>query len=222
MSDQNQPAPKTDKDPVIPIPRENPFRAISRMFHSSVGRLPGHLVVIFCISLVLAVMAGVVLKLAETGEDKPQNYLVQRLEVDQTKPVLAEEALRGVWVHEQVSEAGGVMTTIRIGSGVFELMSWDKRNVTVRTFIRGGYRINGNVLILQQRKELGTPLDVNHPDYRFYPLEFEALNLYAQSDGRVMTWQTPAHEKKRLRLQLPLYQDLFGPESDWIKIAISP
>lgn len=212
------PMPKNDSSKIVPIPRENPFMAISKMVKTSVGRLPGHLVVIFGVALAVTILCGVVLQMAENKAREESVYLPERLISQANQPVLTEAQLRGIWVYQ----AGKYIMTLKIGGGVFELISRYTDDPVSRYFVRGGYKTNGNVLILQERKDLGTPIDPEHLEYQFYPMAMGNINLYAQSNGQIMNWATPSKELRRLDNVEEEVQIIFGENVSWVKISAQP
>ena len=206
------------QDGADPIARENPFLALSKMVKGSLGRLPAHLVIIFCLSLVVTVLIGVMMQFLERGRAAQPQYLPQRLMAEQDKPALREDQLRGVWVHK----TGPVLIRLRIGEGIFEMIVYEDNVPYARTFIRGGYKIDGNVMVFQERKDLGTPIDPEHFEYKFYPMSFSNINLYAENDGKIMIWRTPGKEARRLENPEAALNIIFGAETVWAKISNRP
>ncbi len=200
------------------LPRDNPFRALSKMARDSLGRLPAHLVVIFFVALTLAVLIGVAMQFAARREISKDAYLQSRLAPQSDKPVVTEEQIRGVWLYK----SGERIATLRVGNGIFEVITYINNGSVSRSFLRGGYRIEGNMLVMQTRKDLGTPIDPNHYEYKFYPLAVETISLYAETDGRIMEWQTPASERQRLDNPEEATQIIFGAKMPWVKIALQP
>lgn len=206
-----------DEKPV-PLPRENPFRAMTRLLKSSLGKLPAHLVIIFFSSLAVTALFGIVLRVSEIQGGKNSAYLAERLSPKEDAAPLNESLLSGTWV----SEMGDYIVTLRLANGTFEIISRYKPSPFSRYFIRGGYRSEGNVLILQERKDLGTPIDREHLEYKFYPLSIKTINLYAQTNGQVMVWETPRGERNRLSNPEPIVAQIFGERAEWVKILPTP
>ncbi len=211
------PKPPAQKRFIIPIPRENPFGAIAAMFKTSIGNLPAHLVIIFVVALVVSVLCGFFLKFTGPKHIDRNAYLVLEIKPEKDKPLLSDTALRGLWAYQGADH----VVTLEMGNGVFELLLRYPEAPKVRYFVRGGYRAEGNVLILQQRKDLGSPFD---PDYtiRFYPMSFSTLNLYAENNGQTMDWEIPNSQRKELKSgSLKLFDDLEAPV-EWLKIGRVP
>ncbi len=201
-----------------PLPRENPFRALAKMAQESLGRLPGHLVVIFFIALTLAVLIALAMNFAGRREASKDSYLQSRLEPQSDKAVLTDAQLRGTWLYKKDER----IAVLKIGNGLFEIITYLDSSAVSRSFLRGGYRTEGNVIVLQGRKDLGSPIDPRHYEYRFYPLDVNSVSLYAETDGRIMTWRTPASEVRRLDNPEEATQIIFGAQMPWVKIAREP
>lgn len=199
-----------------PLPRENPFKSIWQLTKSSAGRLPGHLVVLFIIALAIALICGVALKFSENqivSRDLPL-----RLKPDEKKPALSQAALRGVWVAQKNTS----VLTLRIGGDRFELVARINGTPYTRYFLRGSYRIEGNILILQQRKEMGTPFDPSNLQVEYYPLNLQNINIDAGFSPTGMAWAIPAPEMRRLSSRDVITRSVFAPEMSWIKISSQP
>lgn len=210
----------TDKEPAkISEPRykrENPFRALGRLIKASAGKIPAHLVIIFVVALVVATIFGFVLRFSDAPQ--PGDYLVKRVKAEASQPALTEAVLRGIWAYQ----LGDEIFTLKMGSGAFEIVMRYPGAPSIRYFIRGGYRIEGNVLILQQRKDLGSPLDMENLQVKYYPMEFAALNLYASVNGRILSWRVPQSENGRLSRSDLDAQSLLRASPQWLKIANHP
>lgn len=206
-----------DEKPV-PIPRENPFRAMAKMMRNSLGSLPAHLVVIFVLSLTLTVLCGIFIRFAEIRNDRNNAYLPERLGPDKGMAALDAGRLSGTWL----SEMGDYVVTLELGRDSFEIIARYKGAPISRYFIRGGFRTDGNVLIMQERKDLGTPIDTDHLEYKFYPLGLKNINLYAETNGQVMVWKTPSKERDRLNHPEPIVSMIFGDKTEWVKASDLP
>lgn len=193
-------------EPQGEIARENLFLGISRGLSDSIGRLPGPMVVILVIAASVSVLLGVFLQVM-SARDKPV-YLPLRIEINQTKPALNPQHLRGIWVYDDDVQT----LTIRFGVDVFELIQAKKDIPNARYYVRGGFRVEGDVIILQQREDLGAPRDLNRLELKFIPLEMDVMNVRAEhSTGRqagMMLWRMPQAERDRLlpslQAELPL------------------
>lgn len=209
---------KTLQNPEIePLPRENPFKSMLQMMRASTGRLPGHLVVIFALSLAVTMLCGIAFKLAAPAPGT-ESSLALRIKPEEGRQVLSETALRGAWV----AQGRDSVLTLRLGNGIFEIIYKDLGSDTTRYFIRGSYRMEGNVLILQQRKEMGSPFDPANLQIEYYPLELGSLNLYADLSRTGMAWRIPDREMRRLTSSDIVTRDAFATTLNWLKISVTP
>ena len=208
---------KTSTPAVDPLPRENPFRAMAQMMRSSAGRLPGHLVVLFAIALSVTILCGVAMKIA-SSQGENTSALALRIKPEEGKPVLTEAAMRGVWI----AQSGESVLTLRVGNGIFEIIYRELDNDLTRYFLRGSYRLEGNVLILQQRKEMGSPYDPANLQLQFYPLEVGSLNLYVDLLQTGMTWRIPNNEMGSINSRDIFTRNALAPVINWIKVSATP
>jgi hypothetical protein len=193
--------PETPPSLKTELPHENLFKGIANGFHQSIGRLPAPMVIILIIALSVSIISGIGLQFAETNA-KRGNYLPLRLSVDDKKPALQPQTLKGIWVYDDDVQT----ITIQFGIDNFELIQAKKNEPFVRYFVRGGYRTEGNILILQGRKDLGSPYDSNRLELKFLPLEFNTLNIIGEIARGIMLWRIPVSERNQM---LPSLQDEF-------------
>ncbi len=215
MANTPEPVKKPKRPAHTSLPRENPFRAISQMFHASVGKLPAHLVVLFVVSLAVTVLFGLLVEVNVASKISRDAYLPLTIKPDAAKPVLTEEGMKGVWVHEEDTR----LTTLRMGNGIFEMIVRNSSQPYTRFFVRGGYRLEGNVLIMQVRGDLGAASDPDHLDIKYYPIALERLNLYAENNGTAMAWHIPSSQATAKKRLLDAFR---SPDIGWTRIAYQP
>lgn len=174
------------------LPREKPFQDIVSGIKNSVARLPGPMMVILIGALSIAIGLGIVMKIATEWNNKAE-YLPLRISVDSNKPAVTAEQLRGTWLYDDDIQT----MTMRFGTDVFELMQLRKGENYVRYYVRGGYRTEGDVLILQVRKDLGAPFEPMRQDMTFIPLEFDKMNVRIELANRIMLWTIPSSERAK-------------------------
>ena len=148
------------------------------------------LVLILALSLSLAVLTGIAMKMA-TSHPKSE-FLPLRLEVDSGRPV-TEVELKGSWGYA----SGGTAMSIRFENGMFEWIVKPSTEKYVRYFIRGNYILKGDVLILAQRPDLGKPQVPNGQIMEFLPYGMNNLNLKVETNEKLMLWLIPASERER-------------------------
>ena len=180
-------------EPKGAIPRDNPFQGIARGLAESVDRLPAPMVIILVIAATVSILAGVVMELSARARDSEDVYLPLRVEVNEQKPAIATATLRGMWVYTDIVQT----MSIRFGVDTFELMQARKDETYSRYYVRGGYRTEGNILILQSRKDLGSPNYPDHPELKFIPMELPVLNIETEAAKGIMLWRIPQSERDK-------------------------
>lgn len=179
------------------------------MATQSFGRLPSLLVVILAIAAVLAIGAGLFLK-AEKPRQSENAYLALKIKPQIGRAAINPGFLNGIWVYEDDTR----QASVHFGNDIFELISWTKGDKYNRYFIRGGYRVEGDVLILQARKDLGTPYLANHLEVTFSPIDFTGINIHAVLLPQRMNWSIP---KSQMASQ-PDLPFLKKPEVIWTRL----
>lgn len=184
------------------------------MLIDSAGRLPWPLVIILMTALLLTVLAGVVMKLAQP---QPSNDpLPLRVSVDPTRPALDAAALTGVWT---ASAPRGNVMMLRLEKGLFELMVKPPGNNYNRRFSRGSFRTEGDVLILRQRTDMGKP-DMNGEGIVLLPMGISTINVRAEENGRLMIWTIPDSERARIdRDVLALFPAADEKPLTWVRMT---
>ncbi len=200
----------------------NPLVTMANMaksvFGGTVGRLPTPLVIIATVSLLAAVLVGLGLQMATRKEPLPVNdpvrFLPLRLEVDPARQI-SPEAVNGIWV----TPKGELSMTIRFNNGMFEWIIQPPNSQYQRNFIRGNYRVEGDVLILAQRPDMGKPVVPAGQVLDYLPISMKNINARMQIGSQMMLWTVPEGEVK---LQNPVFTQIL-PASEakklaWVKI----
>jgi hypothetical protein len=173
-----------------------------RMLSQSVGRLPTQLVLILALSLTLAVLTGIALKMVHSPAQT--EFLPLRLKAGSEHPA-DEAALKGAWGYSK----GGTAMSIRLDNGVFEWIARPAGEKYMRYFIRGNYLLKGDVLILAQRPDLGKPIVPNGQIMEFLPYGMTNINIRIETNGNLMLWLIPESERK---LQNEGFASVFPPD----------
>ena len=220
-----KPAPPAKKADPTKVDADNPFVMMSRMlgqiFNKSVGRLPAPLVIIFLVSLALAVLAGLALKAVQKPEVKltpMERLLPLRLALDEDAKPINQAALVGVWV----SPKGQISMTIRFtDQGLFEWLIQPPNSMYLRQYIRGSYRVEGDVLVLGQRPDLGKPEPLREEIMDYLSLNVRNLNAKVEMTPKLMVWQIPEVELTRHQGHNPVFAGYLKPAGDkpmtWVK-----
>jgi hypothetical protein len=177
---------------VTELARDNPFRGIASGLRASIEKLPGPMVIIIVVALSIAITLGIVMKIS-TALNKEAKYLPLTISVDEDKPAISPIQLRGTWLYDDDVQS----MSIRFGVDVFEITQMRKGEKYVRYYVRGGYRTEGNVLILQVREDLGAPFEPTRMELRFIPLEFDKLNVRVELTDKIMLWRIPPSERAK-------------------------
>lgn len=185
----------TPRSEVTAIARDNPFKSIAQGLKSSVERLPGPMVIILVLALAVSLSLGIIMKISSHFSQKDV-YLPLRLSVDAEKKAIMPEQLRGTWVYNDQTQS----MSIRFGVDVFEIMQRRAGETYIRYYVRGGYRTEGNILILQIREDLGSPFEPTQPLLKFIPMEFDQLNIDVELSDKLMLWRIPSSERKYIPL----------------------
>jgi hypothetical protein len=176
---------KSKKTSVTSSKADNPFYQVRGLLADIAGKIPAPLIFILVFAAVMAIFIGSLMMVVQNQERSDQEFLAQRLSADENKPALQEQNLAGIWLHRSDTQ----ISTLRLGNGLFEWIAKDPTFPNVRTFIRGSYKIQGNILILHQRYDLGVPYDLNRPEITFFPQPFANINLKVEMTDKIMLWQ---------------------------------
>jgi hypothetical protein len=176
--------------------REDFFANAKSMILSSVGRLPTALVVILLVSMAMAAMTGLVLQL-NRASDHVIEFMPFRLTPTPDSLAIDNRKIQGNWVY-QTADYAMVLTFIG------DRFDWIIKLGDVQEaqfFARGNFRIDGDVMVLGIRPDLGTPVDPSKPWIKFMPMSMRDINTKIQFDGKKIIWDVPASEQKRIIAQ---------------------
>lgn len=193
--------------------REDFFANAKSMILSSVGRLPTALVVILLVSMAMAAMTGLVLQL-NRAPDHVFEFMPLRLIPTPDSIPIDNRKIQGNWVY-QTADYAMVLTFI---GDRFEWIIQFGDIQEAQFFARGNFRIDGDVMILGIRPDLGTPVDPSKPWIKFMPMSMRDINTKVTFEGKKMIWDVPASEQKRIIAQSG--QIFVGHEDgyfEWIK-----
>lgn len=193
--------------------REDFFANAKSMILSSVGRLPTALVVILLVSMAMAAMTGLVLQF-NRAPDHVFEFMPLRLTPTPDSIPIDNPKIQGNWVY-QTADYAMVLTFI---GDRFEWIIQFGDIQEAQFFARGNFRIDGDVMILGIRPDLGTPVDPSKPWIKFMPMSMRDINTKVTFEGKKMIWDVPASEQKRIIAQSG--QIFVGHEDgyfEWIK-----
>ncbi len=175
---------------------------LSSAMYRAVERIPAPMLVILTVAAVLAFAAGIFLKFAPAP---PQNGNFPAARLMASNGAVADErrlteVLTGTWGYQSKTLSMGIKLSGPQGGQLFEWVLVRGDLGGARFYARGSYRIQGDVLILQQRDDMGAPRDPGKFSMKYLPMAFENVNLRvsAPENGTAMTWTLPAEEAARM------------------------
>lgn len=179
---------KTDVGEVTDTP--NPFVMMRQMILSSVGRLPAALVVILVLSVTAASLAAILMTVY-AGEPHKEEFMPQRLESIVGANPISEAYLQGIWSMQNKDFA---MNITLVGKK-FEWIIKMKNSGNVLYFLRGNYKLNGDVMVLGGRKDMGAPSDPIPTGRQYMPIDIKDINVRVDVDKNQMIWHVPVSEQ---------------------------
>lgn len=170
----------------------NPFVSMKEMVGQSLGKLPARLVLLLCLALAMASVAGLLANYAvRVRSSQPASILrLAPSSMTDGDEKLERHLLQGVWTHQDNDYA---MSFIVSGDRYewIILFADDKR---LRYFSRGNIEIHNDILILKKNASLGYPLDPDRLYLQYVPITLDSLNLRMEVDKKYLLWQVPAGE----------------------------
>lgn len=170
------------------------FTQTKTLLASSIGRMPTALVVILVMSLCVAMVAGVVVHFASQSRSAATDFMPLRLEVSSSATVPDIKRLRGNWVVQSPAYA----MSLTLVDNRFEWIVRFADIADTQFYARGNFRIEGDVLVLGVRPDLGQPYDAQKPWVKYMPIAMKDLNAQISFDGDRMVWVIPSAEQGRI------------------------
>jgi len=205
--------------PPLPSPTSLPettsrLSEIKALLRQSVGKLPARLVFILISGIVLALLVGAMMKLVHHERERFE-WLPLRLAVNTAEPALDMNSFQGAWS----ASTDRANMSLQFQATTFEWIIVMRDEARAYYYARGNYRVEGNVLILSQRPDLGRPFDRGAPFRTYIPFTMKNFNSYAKMTGGGMEWLVPVTEQKVFN---PRQQNIFDRERDatliWKKV----
>jgi len=186
---------------------------VHRLILLSLGRIPTGLVVVFLGSLGLSVMVGVILQLSQPTP-KAKEFMPYRLDISTPTPPLDIGRLKGTWVYQSTDFA---MTLTMIGNK-FEWIAIFKEVPEVQYYARGNFRVDGDVMVLGVRTDMGKPYDPNKPWVKFIPIAMKDVNVRVLFQGANLVWDIPLSEQRRIISQTAqIFLDNPSGRFEWVR-----
>jgi len=146
--------------------------------------------------MAMAAMTGLVLQL-NRAPDHVFEFMPLRLIPTPDSIPIDNPKIQGNWVY-QTADYAMVLTFI---GDRFEWIIQFGDIQEAQFFARGNFRIDGDVMILGIRPDLGTPVDPSKPWIKFMPMSMRDINTKVTFEGKKMIWDVPASEQKRIIAQ---------------------
>lgn len=183
------------------------------MILDSADKLPLPLLIIILTALVLTVGTGIAMKMATPSAKNA--FLPLRIEVDESKPAIDAARIQGYWT----ATGGDKTMSLRLDTTGFELIIKPPGKNYNRRFSRGSYRVEGNVLILSPRGDLGKP-SLNSEGLVFNPIALSNININVEENGKLMVWLIPKSERAyQDRDVLSLFPETPEKPMTWVKMS---
>lgn len=186
-----------------------------QMLASSVGRMPTALVVLLVLSLAVASASGLVLKIAKDYQAHSRSdFMPLRLDVDEKSSPIPLKELQGQWV----SQTGNYAMLLTVIGDRFEWIIKLGDINEAQFYARGNYRVEGNVMVLFQRPDLGIPYDRDRLWIKSIPFAMKNVNTYISLEKGMMEWTIPADEQRNISShEAEIFRNNPQGNFEWVK-----
>lgn len=184
------------------------------MLATSVGRMPTALVVIFMLSICAALISGAIIHVASQSRPATSGFMPLRLEISSSAPTPDVKRLRGNWVIRSSNYA----MSLTLVDDRFEWIVRFADIANIQFYARGNFRIEGDVMVLGVRPDLGQPYDVQKPWIKYMPIAMKDVNLRISVDKDHVVWTIPASEQTRILAQTAaIFNDHEDGRFTWVR-----
>ena len=170
------------------------FVQTKNLLASSIGRMPTALVVILMLSLCVAMVFGVVVHVASQSRTTKTDFMPLRLEASSPATVLDIKRMRQNWVVQSPAYA----MSLTFVDDRFEWIVRFADVANVQFYARGNFRMEGDVMVLGVRPDLGQPYDAQKPWIKYMPIAMKDVNAQVSFDGDRLVWVIPPSEQGRI------------------------
>lgn len=181
----------------VALPVNHPWLMVKKMVRESVGKLPTTLVLIFLVSLAVAVLASVLLTLAKPAPH-PYEYLPFRLQPHPEAAVFSAKRLQGTWT----ARVAKYSMSLQFEDSMFEWIVQEDNESKLRYFARGNFKLEQGILVLAQRPDMGKPYDPKDRYIAYLPLSLRNINVYPALQKEGLLFLIPQEERELLPPQL--------------------
>lgn len=184
------------------------------MIAGSVGLIPAALVILFAIAATIAALAGLFLKFESEDRSRRQVFMPLRIESEELAAPIDIKKMQGQWIYQTSSYA---MSMTFIGDR-FEWIVKLSSIQEAQFYARGNFRVDGDVLVLGQRPDLGKPYDPAQPWLKFLPIAMKDLNVRLNLDKNKMGWEVPESEQKEILSHVAqIFEENDQGKFEWVK-----
>lgn len=180
----------------IALPENHPWLMVKKMVRESLGKLPTSLVLVFVVSLAAAVLASVLLTLAEPAP-RAYEYLPLRLQPHSEAAVFSAKRLQGTWT----ARVEKYSMSLQFEDSMFEWIVEEDNESKLRYFARGNFKLDQGVLVLAQRPDMGKPYNPRDRYIAYLPLSLRNINVYPTLQKEGLSFLIPEEERERLAPQ---------------------
>jgi hypothetical protein len=184
---------KRTLDSQVTEKQEGMLSDIRDILFGSFNKIPRPLITIFLISTIMALLAGAMLEISKVPQAEKE-FLPVRLEQSVEIPAVDVQNLRGNWIY-QTPEYAMSLTFI---DDRFEWIIALGDITEAQFFGRGNYKLEGNVLVLAMRPDLGMPYDNEQPWLQYIPIAMVNLNAHVTMQGKNLLLTIPPSEQEQI------------------------
>ncbi len=161
--------------------------------------IPQPLIWLIILALVLSLLVGGMLSYMKDRALENATGPLVRLESSEMYAKFDQEQLRsyfsGVWTYQTED----VAMSLSMVDDKFELIVAPARVPGVRYFMRGTFFINGDVLVLEKKNNLGYSYDPDKRWLRYIPISMNNVNIRYELVQRDMIWTFSDDESEHIR-----------------------
>lgn len=175
------------------IDQNNPFVLMKKMLFSSLGKIPTGLVLILVAAMLLSILSGLVLKYAANPDKRYKDIGVTLSANPDINPDV--KLLQGVWVTSNDQYAMSLSITRDKYEWIVKSISYG----STRFFSRGIIKTQGDIIVLEQRNDMGYPLDRDRLWVTYLPMSVKNMNARFDVSKKKMVWIVPQSQLKNLQ-----------------------
>jgi len=163
-------------------------------------KIPQPLILLLLISLVSSLLVGGLMAIARNQQiTAKESVVLQRLEPSPFYASYDQEELKAYFKGVWDSQTDKFVMSIRMEGEKYEWIVAPERSPGVRHFARGEFRIDGDILVLEKKENLGYSFDEQKRWIRYMPIPFDNINIRYSLEKRNMIWAFSEDELARIK-----------------------